>query len=201
MNANPSRLSRRSCIAVLRGGCCWVLSCIGPGVGRLREICAGAAAEPMAVLVAAAAMACGLALGNLGMDFGLFEGIQDNSRMTAADHDAFYRLLLLARNADPARLSRDAEQLDGSPRGLPALFRDPAAAARPPDEAFRHGTPRRPRAHRRSGGRFPPGRGPLFRDRSRGRRVAEQSLGVLHAGPARRHAAWRSRRHMARASK
>jgi hypothetical protein len=66
-------------------------------------------------------------LANLGMDLGLLEGIRDHSPMTAADHEAFYRLLLLARNADLARLQRDAEQLDGSPRGLPALFSAPAA--------------------------------------------------------------------------
>ena len=61
-------------------------------------------------------------LGNLGMDFGLFEGIRDNSAMTAADHDAFYRLLRLARNADPARLDRDAERLDASSPGCRPCF-------------------------------------------------------------------------------
>jgi hypothetical protein len=88
----------------------------------------GAAAEPIAVRVAPRLQwRAESALGNLGMDFALFEGIHDNSALTAADHDAFYRLLLLAKNADPARLSRDAEQLDTSSRGLPALFGDPAA--------------------------------------------------------------------------
>jgi hypothetical protein len=88
----------------------------------------GAAGEPIAVLVAPRLQWRGESpLGNLGMDFGLFEGIQDNSAMTAADRDAFYRLLLLARNADPARLARDAEQLDAASSGLPALFRDPAS--------------------------------------------------------------------------
>ena len=60
-------------------------------------------------------------------DQGLLAGIQDGSALTAADHEAFYRLLELAKNADPARLRGDAEQLDASPRGLPGLFRDPAA--------------------------------------------------------------------------
>lgn len=86
------------------------------------------AAEPTAVLVAP-----GLQwrpqspLGNLEMDFALFEGVSDNSAMMAADHEAFYRLLELAKNADPARLGRDAERLDASSGGLPALFRDPAS--------------------------------------------------------------------------
>ena len=88
----------------------------------------GAAAEPTAVLVAPRLQWRGESpLGNLEMDFGLFEGIQDRAALTAADHDAFYRLLELARNADPARLDRDAERLDASSRGLAALFRDPAA--------------------------------------------------------------------------
>ena len=82
-------------------------------------------------------------LGNLGMDFGLFEGISDNFALTAADHDAFYRLLQLARSADPDRLRRDAERLDASSEELPALFRDPAAGAR--------GTPGRGRLVRLSG--------------------------------------------------
>jgi hypothetical protein len=88
----------------------------------------GAAAEPMAVLVAPRLeWRPESPLGNLEMDFALFEGIRDNAAMASADRDAFYRLLLLARNADPARLSRDAEQLDASSSGLPALFRDPAS--------------------------------------------------------------------------
>ena len=60
------------------------------------------------------------------MDYGLFEGIRDDSAMAAADHEAFYRLLLLARTADPANLRREAERLDPSSQGLPALFHDPA---------------------------------------------------------------------------
>jgi hypothetical protein len=66
-------------------------------------------------------------LGKLGMNLALFEGIQDRSRMTAADHDAFYRLLQIATSADTARLIREAQRLDDSPAGLPALFRDPAS--------------------------------------------------------------------------
>jgi hypothetical protein len=66
-------------------------------------------------------------LADLGMDFGLLEKIQDRSPMTAADYDAFYALLLLAKDADPARLSRWSRPLDDSAAGLAALFRDPAA--------------------------------------------------------------------------
>jgi hypothetical protein len=66
-------------------------------------------------------------LGNLDMDFGLLERIRDQSALTAADREAFYRLLQLAKNADPARLSRDAGDLDASSQGLRALFHDPAA--------------------------------------------------------------------------
>ncbi len=61
------------------------------------------------------------------MDLGLLEGIHDNSPLTAVDHDAFYRLRQLARSADPDRLRRDAERLDFSSPGLPALFRDPSS--------------------------------------------------------------------------
>ena len=67
-------------------------------------------------------------LGNLGMDFGLFAGVRDKSALTAADGEAFYRLLVLAKNADPALLSREAERLDASTQGLRALFDDPARA-------------------------------------------------------------------------
>ena len=104
----------------------------------------GPTAEPMAVVVAPRLQwRAESPLGKLGMDFGLFDGISDNSALTAADHDAFYRLLLLARNTDPDRLSRDAERLDASSQGLPALFRDPAAGA--------PGTPGRGRLVRLSG--------------------------------------------------
>ena len=65
-------------------------------------------------------------LGNLGMDFGVFAGVRDSSELMAADHAVFYRMLLLARNADPVRLNRDAARLDASSQGLPALFHDPA---------------------------------------------------------------------------
>ena len=86
----------------------------------------GATAEPTVVIVAPRLQwRKDSPLGNLGMDFGLFDGIRDNSPVTAADRDAFYRLLLLARNAGPVRLDRDADRLDGSSTGLPALFRDP----------------------------------------------------------------------------
>ena len=84
----------------------------------------------MAVIVAAAAVQWrdDSPLGDLGMDFGLLQGIQDQSALTAADHEAFYRLLLLAENADPARLGVAMRRdLDASSPGLPALFRDPAA--------------------------------------------------------------------------
>ncbi len=88
----------------------------------------GAAVEPMVVLVAPRLnWRPESPLGDLGMDFGLFQGIQDGSALTAADREAFYRLLLLAKNADPARLARDAARLDASPQRLPALFGDPAA--------------------------------------------------------------------------
>ncbi len=88
----------------------------------------GAVAEPMAVLVAPRLRWRGESpLGNLAMDFGLLEGIHDDTALTAADQKAFYRLLQLAKNANPARLIRDAEHLEGSPQGLPALFRDPAS--------------------------------------------------------------------------
>jgi hypothetical protein len=88
----------------------------------------GAAAEPMAVIVAPRLQWRGdSSLANLGMDFGLFEGIRDNSPVTAADRDAFYRLLLLARNADRDHLNSDVDRRDGSFRGLSALFRDPAS--------------------------------------------------------------------------
>src|SRR5208337_4303409 len=87
----------------------------------------GAAAEPMAVLVAPRLRwHDDSPLGKLGMDFGLFEGIRDDSPMTAADRDAFYCLLLLAKKADPDHLTSDAKRGDGSLRGLPALFRHPA---------------------------------------------------------------------------
>ena len=98
------------------------------------------AVEPMAVIVAPRVQwRNDSPLGDLGMDFGLLQGIQDQSALTAADHDAFYRLLLLAKNADPARLGNhvghdvpmvavgDAADLDGSSPGLPALFHDPQA--------------------------------------------------------------------------
>jgi len=88
----------------------------------------GATAEPMAVVVAPRLEhRPDSPLGNLGMDFGLFEGIRDGAPMTAADHDAFYRLLRLTRKADSARFDHDAERLDESFAGLPALFRDPAS--------------------------------------------------------------------------
>jgi len=88
----------------------------------------GAAAEPVAVFVAPRLQWRGDSpLANLGMDFGLFEGVRDNSPVTAADRDAFYRLLLLARNADHDHLNSDVESCDGSSRGLSALFRDPAS--------------------------------------------------------------------------
>ncbi len=96
--------------------------------GLFAKYVPGTGAEQMAVFVAPRLERRGDSpLANLGMDLGLLEGIRDYSPMTAADHDAFYHLLLLARNADLARLQRDAEQLDGSPRGLPALFSAPAA--------------------------------------------------------------------------
>jgi hypothetical protein len=66
-------------------------------------------------------------LGNLGMDFNLFDGVHDGTAMAAADHDAFYCLLLLAKNADPDRLARDAVPIDGSSQGLKAFLREPAA--------------------------------------------------------------------------
>ncbi len=88
----------------------------------------GTTAEPTAVIVAPRLeWRAESPLGNLGMDFGLLEGIQDDAALTAADRDAFYRLLQLARDADPARLGRDAEGLDASSQGLPALFHDPAS--------------------------------------------------------------------------
>ncbi len=87
-----------------------------------------AAAEPTAVIVAPRLQwRAESPLGSLGMDLGLLEGIHDNSPLTAVDHDAFYRLLQLARSADPDRLRRDAERLDFSSPGLPALFRDPSS--------------------------------------------------------------------------
>ena len=86
-------------------------------------------AEPIAVLVAPRLRApcthgrrSDSPLGKLGMDCALFEGIRDDTAMTAADHEAFYRLLILARNADPADLRREAERLDPASQGLPALF-------------------------------------------------------------------------------
>lgn len=86
------------------------------------------AAEPTAVFVASRLQWRAEPLwGNLEMDFGLFEGISDNSSVTAADRDAFYRLLLLARGADPDRLNREADPLIDSSPGLAAIFRDPAA--------------------------------------------------------------------------
>ena len=145
----------------------------------------GAAAEPMAVFVAPRLQRRGDSpLGNLGMDFGLFEGISDNSPLTATDRDAFYRLLLLARNADPARLNRDAEHLDGSSPGLPALFRDPASQR---GRLVRlSGTARRvvrvpindPAVISRLGADH------YFEIDLMAEGVAEQSGGVLHAGPA-----------------
>jgi len=88
----------------------------------------GVAAEPMAVLVAPRLRwHDDSPLGNLGMDFGLFEGIRDNSPLTSADREAFYRLLLLTRNFDPDDLKSDAERGGGAPSGLPELFRDPAS--------------------------------------------------------------------------
>ena len=88
----------------------------------------GNAAEPTIVLVAPRLQRRGDSpLGRLAMDFGLLEGVQDATALTAADREAFYRLLQLARDADPARLSRDAERLDGSSQGLSVLFNDPAS--------------------------------------------------------------------------
>jgi hypothetical protein len=88
----------------------------------------GAAAEPIAVFAAPRLQwHPDSPLGDLGMDFSLFAGIHDKSALTAADHEAFYCLLRLAKNADPARLDREAERLDVTSQGLPALFHDPAA--------------------------------------------------------------------------
>ena len=96
------------------------------------------------------------------MDFGLFAGVHDNSPLTIDDSEAFYRLLLLARDADPARLNRDAEIFDRSSPGLPALFHDPASQ-RGRLVKF-SGTARRVVRvpHRRPGDGIPPGYGPLF---------------------------------------
>ena len=87
----------------------------------------GIAADLMAVVVAPRLQSrWDSPLGKLGMDCGLMEEIHDGSALTAADHEAFYRLLLLAKNADPAALSREADCLDTSTQGLAELFRDPA---------------------------------------------------------------------------
>ncbi len=88
----------------------------------------GAAGEPTVVLVAPRLQWRGEPpLGNFDMDFGLLEGISDNSPLTAADRDAFYRLLQLARKADAASLGHDAQRLDAASSGLLALFRDSAS--------------------------------------------------------------------------
>jgi hypothetical protein len=64
-------------------------------------------------------------LGDLGMDAGLLEGIRDNVPLTAAEAPAFYRVLILAKQTDPARLAREAQRLDAD---LAAKFlADPSA--------------------------------------------------------------------------
>ena len=65
-------------------------------------------------------------LANWGMDYAMLEGIQDDSALSATDHGAFYRMLQLAKRADPARLNHEAVLWDASEQGVPALFRDPA---------------------------------------------------------------------------
>jgi hypothetical protein len=88
----------------------------------------GTTAEPMAVIVAARLQwRPDMPLARCGMDFGLLDGIQDNSALTAADSEAFYGLLRLARDAGSARLDQDADQLDASGQGLSSLFHNPAA--------------------------------------------------------------------------
>ena len=88
----------------------------------------GIAAQRMAVLVAPRLQWRPQSpLADLGMDFGLFEGIQDDLPLMAADHEPFYRLLQVTRNADPDRLGREAERLDGHSPGVAELFRDPAS--------------------------------------------------------------------------
>lgn len=128
-------------------------------------------------------------LGEMNFDIALFDGIGDKSPMTAADSGAFYRLLELTATADAARLRREASNLDAG--AAASLFGDPAARRGPLDARVRDCPPRRTGADRRPGDGRAAGRRPLFRDRPRCRRLARQSLVILHAPAAAGHAPWR----------
>ncbi|TWT86817.1 hypothetical protein Mal64_36470 [Pseudobythopirellula maris] len=56
-------------------------------------------------------------LGSLGVDFGLYDGLTDKSRLTAAESDAFYATLAAMQKTDAAQLSRLAAE------GLPAYVK------------------------------------------------------------------------------
>ena len=142
----------------------------------------GALTESMAVVVARRIERCpDTPLGNLGMDYGLFEGIRDGTPMTAADHEGFYRLLQLTSKANSGQLDCDSERLDDSPAGLPALFRDPSSQRG--RLVTITGTARRvvrvPISESVTVARI--GARPLLPDRHRARRLAGQSPGLLHA--------------------
>ncbi len=59
-------------------------------------------------------------LGNLGMDAGLFEVVQNRRPLTGQDREAFYQLLAVAGRAKPGELHRAAEQAMGKATDLTA---------------------------------------------------------------------------------
>jgi hypothetical protein len=85
----------------------------------------GAKDQPVPVFVAGRLQQrAGGSLGDLDFDAGLLGGLRDNAPLTVADSDAFYRLLLLTKTADAAKLRHEATFLDAT--AAARLFRQPA---------------------------------------------------------------------------
>jgi hypothetical protein len=62
-------------------------------------------------------------LGELGVDVGLLDDVQDDAPLAAADHEVFYQVLAAVRQAEPGALLRQAREAAGAgaPRGTVPL--------------------------------------------------------------------------------
>ena len=88
---------------------------VGRGVGptwRRADLPADTSAEPPAMTLVSSRVAWrpDTLLGSLGMDYGLFESVQDGRKLVADDADAFYAMLAAAGRATPEGLDAAAAQ-------------------------------------------------------------------------------------------
>ena len=91
--------------------------------GLLVKLAGPGAADPRPVFVAPrVAWHPATPLGELGVDVGLLDDVQDDAPLAAADHEAFYQVLAAVRQAQPGALLRQAREAAGAaaPRGTVA---------------------------------------------------------------------------------